>query len=374
MITFTTGLPETTVLNAFNNNVVEYYSDHSSTAIKSVITLLGKDFEITPNTNGVFHFNFKELVKRLINENYFRDTIEPDVNLSFVYEDQTVYREIQVEYKIEFVDATFETTIKNYKFLKSVEQLENFRKNLVNTENTKLSILTPFRDSSSKTYFSTYFFGYPFDVSIYSDQIRTITIENKNTQLSTTIDLTKGVNRLYLSDGDHFSFENLLPLYYGINELEFRINTNEHITLFLKKVESKCGVYLKWFNNEGGWNYFLFDSSKSKRRVKSIGVLDNDFENMIDTKESEIQMGVNSSDSLKMYANRLHEYEKEIINGLSESPKIYKYLNSMFQKFKKTDWINTSIASKNMDLMDSQKKKYRVSVELNKTKRNTMTL
>lgn len=374
-ITFTKQISETDVLNAFNNNVVEFNSDSVKTSIKTTIKILGEELEITPNPSGVFRYNFKEIVKKLINTNYFRDTIEPEIETSFVYLDESVFKELEVEYVIQFDDLTEETISKTYKFLKSVEQLETFRQRLINTENTSIAILTPFTDRSNKTYFSTYFEGYPFDISIYSNVNRTITIKNKKIGQSTTVSLSKGVNRLFISDGNNnFSFEDELPLYFGVNELEFQVSSTEYVTLFLKKVESECGVYLKWFNNEGGWNHFLFKSYSEKRKMKSVGVLHQDFDNLIDTQESEIEMGIVSGDSLKFYAGRLEEYEKRIINGLSDSPKINRYLNCMFQKSEETDWISERIGTKNMELIDSKKKLYEATITLNKTKRNTMTL
>lgn len=375
MILFTTEISETNVLNAFNNNVVEYNSDSSLIPIKSIITILGEELEITPNTNGVFRYNFKEIVKKLINQNYFRDTIEPEIETSFVYLDNTVYKELSVEFTIQFNDLSEENITKTYKFLKSVEQLETFRQRLVNTENPSIALLTPFTDRSNKTYFSTYFEGYPFDVSIYSNANRTITIHNKKINESTTMPLLKGVNRLFISDGNNnFSFEDELPLYFGINELEIRVSSTDYVTLFLKKVESECGVYLKWFNNEGGWNHFLFKTYSEKRKIKGIGILNQDFDNLIDTEEPEVEMGMDSRDTLKFYSGRLQEYEKRILNGLSESPKIYRYLNCMYQKSESTDWITQRIATKNIELIDKRKKLYEATITLNKTKRNTMTL
>ncbi|WP_407324033.1 hypothetical protein R5O24_02805 [Tenacibaculum maritimum] len=375
MILFTTEISETNVLNAFNNNVVEYKSDSSLIPIKSVITILGEELEITPNPNGVFRYNFKEIVKKLINQNYFRDTIEPEIESSFVYLDDTVYKELLVEFKIEFEDESEETTSKAYMFLKSVEQLESFRKKLTNTENSSIALLTPFTDRSNKTYYSTYFEGYPFDISIYSNANRTITIHNKKINESTTMPLLKGVNRLFISDGNNnFSFEDELPLYFGINELEIRVSSTDYVTLFLKKVKSECGVYLKWFNNDGGWNYFLFKNYVENRKVKSIGLLDKNFDNLIDTEEPEIEMGKKSTDNISFFAPRIEEFEKKILNGVDESPKIYRYFNCMYQKSEKTDWIIERINSSKNELIDTKKKLYAVSIELNKTKRNTMTL
>jgi len=54
------------------------------------------------------------------------------------------------------------------------------------------------------------------DISFYSDAIRTVTILNKKTGISTTKEFTIGVNRLYLSNGENINgFESVVPLVIG---------------------------------------------------------------------------------------------------------------------------------------------------------------
>mgnify|MGYP000011732636 CR=1 FL=1 len=370
---FNTEISETEVLHAFNNSVVEFYSDSEKTSIKATIIILGEELEITPNPNGVFRYNFKEFVKKLINTNYFQDTIQPNIQTSFVYTDDTVFKDLEVNYKVQLNDLTEDVITKNYKFLKSVKQLEDYRRNETNTNNTELSVLYP--SDGNKIYHTTYFEGYPFDIPIYSNIDREITIANKKTGLSTSFNLTKGVNRLFVSDGSsNFSLENKLPLYLGVNELEVKINNEVAVTIFLKKKDSECGVYLKWFNNDGGWNYFLYRYPSENRKFKSSGTVNKDYENLKDTNDLDIEMGLDSSDTIRFFAGRLDENEKNIINGLSESPKIYRYLKCMFQKSEFNNWISERIGFSSTNLTDSKKNLYQSVVTLKKAKRNTMTL
>ena len=144
MITFTTALPTTELLYAYNNNVVEFESDSTKTAIRAIINVSGEVLEITPNTSGAFHYNFKMLATKLLNDNYFRDTIDPESESDIVYLDDTVYKELAVTFVIEFDDQTQDTITNTYKFLKAVEQLDQYRIGLSNTDNPKVAILTPF--------------------------------------------------------------------------------------------------------------------------------------------------------------------------------------------------------------------------------------
>ena len=375
MITFITTLPTTQLLYAYNNNVVEFKSDSTKTAVKAIITVSGEKLEITPNPNGAFYYNFKTIAAKLLNDNYFRDTIIPESKSDIVYLDTNAYKELAVTFKVEFEDKTQDTITNTYKFLKAVEQLEQYRIGLSNTDNPKVAILKPFTTRSTKVYHATYFEGYPFDVSMYSDVDRTVTITNKRTTKKMDVDLKKGVNRVFISDGDtNFTFEDLLHLYYGVNTLEIKISNTEILTLQLKKVKSTCGVYLKWFNNAGGWSHFLFKAHAGNRKVKSAGVLYADDNNLSQIDEQEVELGVASQDEMACYAYRVDVHEKLLLEELIESPKVYRYLNCMFQKSDKADWITQRIASKNTELTDSVKKLFEVELKLVNPKRNTITL
>ena len=76
-IVYTTTLPTNKPLNAYNNNVIEFYSNSASPASHAVITVGGIELEIKPDPSGNFYFNFKAVIKKLINSNYFKDSIEP---------------------------------------------------------------------------------------------------------------------------------------------------------------------------------------------------------------------------------------------------------------------------------------------------------
>ena len=67
-ITFTKAVSIAKFLNASNNNVVELSSDSVLDSSKCTISMGGTSIEITP-INNVFRYNFKELVKSLINTN-----------------------------------------------------------------------------------------------------------------------------------------------------------------------------------------------------------------------------------------------------------------------------------------------------------------
>ncbi len=371
MITFTKIPSETDFNFAYNNNIAEYTSNIANIRY-SVITIEGKEFQITPNPSGVFTFNFIDVIPHLINTNKFEDTIVPNVSSNLVYPDATAFKKLSVEFKV-VTNSADDTITKEFTFIKAAEQLEDYKKGLTNSQNPELAILSPFTSLNNKAYYATYFEGYPFDISLWSKGVDVdIVIKNVKTQDSLDVTLIQGVNRLFISDGSsNWTFEEQLSLYFGVNELTFSFGA-EHITLFLKKVESECGIYVKWLNNSGGWNYFLFKYMIEDRGRSSIGYLNQDQNALNNSGDLEAELGVDARDGITFYADRLEEYEKQLINGLSISPKIYRYLNCMFQH--PNNWIAERYNGSNIVLKDKSRRLYDAVIKLNKSKRNTLTL
>jgi hypothetical protein len=52
---------------------------------------------------------------------------------------------------------------------------------------------------------------------------------------------------------------NLLSLSTTSNLIEVWVNGAFKANINIKRMESNCGIYLKWFNANGGYSYWLFD-------------------------------------------------------------------------------------------------------------------
>ncbi|MDA8956705.1 hypothetical protein N9H19_03720 [Flavobacteriales bacterium] len=380
--------PSKIPLNAYNNNIVGIYPTYyvgvaESTFEKMDVVIGNYTFEVSPDPNGLFTFDLKEIAKLLINGNYFNDSIVPEISISsdsLVYKDSSLAIDVSVSFRIfHRTIATQQLFVeqenRNYRFIKAVSQQEDYRKNIVTSADVQLSLQLPFSEISNKTYHATYFEGFPFDIPIYSNIDRPLTILHKQTNQTLEIDVLFGVNRLFISDGDNnFSFQDHLTLYYGLNELEIKISDTEFVTLFLKKVEPDCQTYLKWFNNNGGWSYFGFKNPIESRDTDSLGLLNNDNFNIDSSQDLFHEIGKSSIDSLVCYGVGLEKFEKEIINTISDSPKVYMFIKDEFQPTSLSSWIPVSVASTNILLRDSTRKKYDVVIEVIKNKRNTLTL
>ena len=189
-ISFSKSISTTKLLNAYNNNVVEFSSDNALDSITCNINIGGIDLEITP-ISDVFTFNYKEVVSALINTNNFSDDIVPTTNL---HADTSLKNSWLATYTITFSDDSTEQTSETYVFVKSVEQIANVSNRLL----TEQQILTPLN--------LTMFKGFPFDVAHYSDG--NVTVANSVTAVNKILTSTATTtDRIYLSLGNSIILE-----------------------------------------------------------------------------------------------------------------------------------------------------------------------
>jgi hypothetical protein len=379
MITFSKSLSLTALLNAYNNNVVEFSSDNVLNSKKCVINIGGKNIELSPNVNNVFKFDFREVVPVLINLNNFQDLIIPALVASnapsYIYDDtaETFFSEL-VTYTITFSDNSTEQTSETYKFLKSVEQLEQNKVGSVIGGNN-LYILAPFRKATANTYDLTYFEGYPFDISIFAETVGVLNILNQSNGLSYDFTLTGTISRLFFSDGrTTLTIEDFLPLVEGVNRLKLTRGADV-IFINLTKVLSIEGNFVKWLNNYGGWSCWLFNCRHLRgRKTQDLGSVFNDFKNVAETTTPYFELGKNSQDSLTLLADGLDLNAQEVIDGIFDSPRLYYFTGIRLAQVTAVSWLGVRLKSDNNLIKDYNRiiKNYKIELEL--PPRKTMTL
>lgn len=352
--------PQGVLLNAYNNSVIEFGTDVGTPA-RATILIDDYTFEITPN-QGVFYFNLKEIIKVLINQGNFNDSIEVSNPANYVFPDASLFLEIPFTITVIKTNGDSEILNKTYKYIKSAKQIVRS----YFTENDLIKFLTPSKDLKS---YVTYFEGYPFDVSIYSNTSRIVTITHKRTATTLDVSLSKGINRLFLSNGenDNLGFEEQLPLHIGLNELEFKVDNDNKLTLFVTKMQVDCGVYLKWFNQNGAWSYWKFSpiytESQSNKANKPIN---SDFLNIEDTIGRVTQTGKKSNNTRNIQSGPMNERERFVVSQVFASPKIFLYNNLELQPFSKVDWKEIDIKASNQELVNTKKvlTEYKIKINL----------
>lgn len=344
MIQYSQDISEINNLMAFNNNVIRYASD-LGTPLKSTITIGALPIIIYPTPSGSFYFNFKEYITAFINTNNFKDTLVTDLDpLDFTtYSYQgTSYLNIAVNIEIELDDNTTDIDTKELNFIAGVEQIETQKKHVSQTLDK--IILLPLYPNTNNKYYAKYFEGYPFDISFLNKGDLTLELTSLTTLLASTFDAKPNLTRLFFSDGRiDERITDFLPIAIGRNEIQWLTKY-----LILDKVDVCKGVYVKWFNNYGGYSYWLFPNfAKRDMTMKNIGELNQDFENLSDTNNQVTQIGIEAGNRLTVNSDKLTEEEFNLLKTILTSPKIYLFTGEPFSQADATDWMEVRMTSTN---------------------------
>jgi len=164
------------------------------------------------------------------------------------------------------------------------------------------------------------------------------------------------VKRIFLSDGaNNETLSDVIVMLSNVNPIELYVNGVIKANILIKRIESNCGVYLKWFNQFGGYSYWLFEkifteSYKVKELDELVGKWDN-LQSLISTSES---LGKTVTQALSLTTN-FHVSEKDNLIDIIKAPKVEMYINQIpFVKTTPHSFLgvivnggNTSFSNKN---------------------------
>jgi len=207
------------------------------------------------------------------------------------------------------------------------------------------------------------------DISFYCDANKTVTIRNKKTGISTNKQFTKGVNRLYLSNGENINgFESQVPLIIdSINQLEFHEGLTLLETIEVFKHKECEAPYLKWFNNSGSWSYFRFSKIYQKQTShKNLDFVNNDFANLQKSKGNFKTMGKEANSNLILKTDNLNPLEQENFLDIYTSPKVFLYNTLPNQPMTEYSFKEVSISNGSEIVFNNKKdiRQFNVNVEL----------
>jgi hypothetical protein len=381
-IVFTKDIHEDVLLLAYNNNVVRFNSDTALIPKTAQITGLGIDVLLYPHPNGSFYFNFKEYIESSINTKNFIDdfpyTLDPFDPDTFAYDvSDGAFLEDVVTFKINFTNNTNETTTKSLTFISAVEQLDTFKGNEIVIQTTfgQLEILSPVKQRGDVA-FLKYWKGYPFEFSFYKSVLaHDVYVYNMTSATGfQLIPIPNYVTSLFITDGQTTSPFISVPT--GLNHFEFEVNGNtSNSQLDIMAVDNECGVYVKFLNKYGRYNYWLFSKFYFKNRSsKYMDELNNDFENLEDTVSPTLQIGKLSDSTLKCMAKKLNEAEKMILEEIIDSPKILLFKGAPGTISTHKDWIEVKLKTTSFQVESPNKKLHNFQIELDLPNRNTITL
>jgi len=358
-IVYKKDLPTDKILCAYNNNVIRFNSD-SEIPISATITFNGVTVTLYPNPPGFFYFNFKDYITGLINTNNFKDDAELLLPTATPYVDWTskVFLYSSIDITINLANETTDTDNVNVNWLATMFQLDN--------KGTIPSTLPKILHEDSVL---TFYPNLPFDVTILTPQTGDeYYFTNIDNSLSLTIEPPHGqVNRLIISDGD-LEYD-LFDL--GLNNFELtsdKIGSGDGATVSINRKVLTCfkGIYIKWINSFGGWNYHYFESWRKDQTTKDTFELNNDFDNLEDTLSKIIQGGKTGFNKIVTKQEFTTNENKAGFLTLFTSPKIYLYTGTYGQQTQVTDWLEVSLTPSTINLSNSHKNQstYNLTFEL----------
>lgn len=181
--------------------------------------------------------------------------------------------------------------------------------------------------------------GYPLCISVYGQDLSLLKTEFLATNLATsnkTINLsgTEALGVWRVSIYDSVDYLN------GFIELEknerTRINLNNNIIIIDKKKE--CGLYLKWLNDLGGWDYHMFTNFENSTSSDDLEIINNDFENVETSENNFVTIGKEVKENIKVFASvEKHEFAK--LTGILHALKVFVYIE-------KTKWVQVNVKGK----------------------------
>lgn len=356
-ITYTQTISESIWNLTENNQILQFTSD-------SLETPLYCDFEITdgfsariyPNTSGVFWINLKEYISSLVNDYAddldFTSIDELDID-TFVYDWSKVFLNEDIDITITFDDDSTETDTITPFFILGKEDVIPYKLGKT-IQSLSQTILSPLKKNTANTFYLRYFEGYPFDFALTrnipsADTTQTIT-NNTNAITSPDIELPYDVNRVVICNGDtSVTLEDYLPLTNGYNNLEFQ----NSMFIELWKEETTCGVYVKWLNQYGGYNYWLFNEQHQEvLNHASKGIINNDFTSLDNTTSPFKSLGRNSESEMVVRSEHLNQNDIDLLSGITQSPKVYLFTGVIYSAADDNDWVEVNVKNSNILLRD----------------------
>jgi hypothetical protein len=334
--------------------VVQFKSDSTTlTPLKAEILTNGFTYTIYPDPVNSFWFNFKSIKSIELNVGNYAETLDPDLNTAYVYNwTSKAILEETLTFTIFYTNDTNELITKPVIWLNGYVNLIDYKRNLPNyfINPTNVLLLKPLP-------LVKYWAGLPFDLTIYNSNTSNIKLRNNTNGVEHTFSTGYKVPRLFFSDGDSdTTIEDVVPFVEGFNKATISSGAGSY-NFLVEKVAAHCGGhYLKWLNSFGGWSYWLFNKGNENITTKTMGVLNNDFNNLIDTNSATIALGTESSNSINTVQENITQDEMLILRDLLDSVKVYLFTGTPFTKSELINWVEVNINSGNFRLSNSREK------------------
>lgn len=324
MITIKQGIEG--VYPAYNDSFIIFESDispeYADIDILSVSSIT-EPFRVYPDDSGEFVFNLKEVSKVIFNSNDFSS---PDSDPNFwAKRNPNILKNLVFRITATSL-STSESLNLSYRFSKTVKQ----------SGDTNLGGYLRYPSERGIDYSLKYWSGFPFSIGFLQiGSVSDITVKNSNNGMSSTpFDIANSLSEfedlslytldLFIDRGtDNWNTSNVLPINKGLNNLEIYEDDELRANLDLLMETPKEGVYLRWYNNDGGVSYHLFDPYYAiNTKVKTEEILyRSNFANVGDNRLGETTSSKRSEGSKILTSTVEKEYIPHL-DSLYVSPKV----------------------------------------------------
>jgi hypothetical protein len=356
---------------AYNDSIIKFYSDTYPSATRAEVVIGGRTFDVIP-FNGIFTFNLKEIVKTMVNPNKFEDAITPDLTSGgYLYTDSSIRRSVPVTLRV--IGSPNDVLSKSYIFFKSVEQLPDYhRKAQINPVARVFLPTTNFVD-----YYCTYHEGYPFDFAVYIPILSTYQFKNITTGQSTPVysNLSSNVKRVFLSDGaNSVTTEDILPLSSTLNKIELWSAGQFRANIYIKQVESDCGIQLKWLNRFGSYSYWKFDRAyKSTITPKTIDDFQGRYDNLQNLTASSYFIGKTATQTMSITCSYTAD-DAAYLQDLVTSPSVWMNVNNQpFIQIQEKDFFAVKVNDTPFEQTNTKMNKGKLNLTITLPDLNTQT-
>ncbi len=329
-------------------------------------TLFTNTLLLYPDSDGVYMFNLKEFLKSRFNQYSFNDATDyKDVNNFLIaLNDLRFYIPQNITITV-YSDESSETDTAEYEFYRGIKQVGEKQ------EIKKEQLLSYSKNRID--YNLTYFEGFPFFVDfLYLSAEDVLLFENKNNDSAASYTTNEeSTHRFYIDrgKGDNATVLNELALMEGLNKIEYFLNDTfvANINIIKKRVCS--GIYLKWFNRFGSYNFYLFEryAEENIESSESELIYNNEFNNIYDSTGDYISSGKEGTSTIIAKAYIKTE-EIEIFKDLLNSPSVQMYTER--ERNLEGEFINVSVEGS----MSLYNKKYKNEISITITMPNVATI
>ena len=344
----------TGIYPAYNNSYFKFTTGLTSPSYAD-ITIAGgaytNPFRIYPDTTGEFLFNFKDIIKAQFNADGFKDSFSDNgaANGKSIAQGYDTLDYSIIAYEVNAAGTIVDSEV--YPFPSGTETLEFYKSAKQVGESVFANEAEVLAHSENGIdFYLTYFEGYPFTIDLKRlTATDSLVVKNLGTDVTAVplIASTTDVFRLYIDNGgDNWTTNGFLPLVDVVNRLELKVNTVFKTNIYLKKVTGleNCdkGIFVKWFNNHGGYSYWLFDefyTTKIKSKEK-FQIASNDFGN-VGALVNPILSGGYEAEERIIAKSQVDRNESKIVKDMLTSPSVQIW--SAREPWQAATWIDCTV-------------------------------